>query len=54
MISSIVWLYLLDIGKINPDHAPWRIYIPVVILEVFIYTKILPKICDKLERRKKK
>lgn len=37
MISSLIWLYLLDIGKINPDSAPWLIYLPVCLVEVVVY-----------------
>ena len=46
MISSIIWLILLQIGKINPEHAPWRIYIPVCLIEVIVYFKCLAKIKD--------
>ena len=29
MISSIIWLILLQTGNITPEHAPWGIYLPV-------------------------
>ena len=41
MISSIIWIILVQIGKINPDNAPWEIYIPVCLVEVVIYFKLL-------------
>ena len=50
MLSSAVWLYLLGIGKINPDHAPWKIYLPIVFIECFIYMLCLPKIADLIDR----
>ena len=50
MISSIVWLILLHMGKINPDHAPWNIYFPLVAAEMFVCMKLLPKITDWLDK----
>ena len=50
MLSSVVWLYLLDIGKINPDHAPWKIYLPIVFIECVIYMLCLPKIADLIDK----
>jgi len=44
MISSIIWLILLQIGKINPEHAPWSIYLLVCLVEVIVYFKCLTKI----------
>lgn len=47
MISSLIWLYLIQLGKINADHAPWLIYLPITFVEMFIYLKfLLPKIGD--------
>ena len=50
MISSIVWLYLLYIGFIEAGKAPWKIYIPVVIVELIVYLLSLPKIADFIDR----
>ena len=50
MISSIVWLYLYKIGEINPDHAPWKIYLPIALVEVVVYLYSLPKVTDWLEK----
>lgn len=47
MFSSIVWLILLSIGKINPEHAPWSIYLPVCLVEVVVYFKLLTKCGEK-------
>jgi hypothetical protein len=44
MISSIIWLILLQTGNINPEHAPWSIYLPVCLVEVIVYFKCLTKI----------
>ena len=57
MISSIIWLYLYKIGEIDPDHAPWKIYLPLVLVEVVVYLYSLPKVTgfiEKLFRSKKK
>ena len=50
MISSIVWLIFLSMGKINPDHAPWDIYLPVAFVELVVYLKLLPKIADFIDK----
>ena len=41
MISSIIWLVLVQIRKINPDQAPWSIYLPVCLVEIVVYFKLL-------------
>ena len=43
MISSIVWLIMVQAGYINPDYAPWKIYIPICLIEVVVYFKCLTK-----------
>ena len=50
MISSIVWLILLHMGKINPDHAPWEIYLPIAFIEIVVYLKLLPKVTDFIDK----
>lgn len=50
MISSIVWLILLHMGKINPDCAPWSIYLPIAFIEVVVYLYSLPKIADFIDK----
>lgn len=50
MISSIVWLILLHMGKINADYAPWSIYIPIVFIEIVVYLKLFPKILDFIDK----
>lgn len=50
MFSSIVWLYLIEVGKINPDHAPWIIYLPIAFIECVVYLLSLPKIADLIDR----
>jgi hypothetical protein len=50
MISSIVWLYLYKIGEINPDKAPWKIYLPIVFIEIVVYLKLFPKILDFIDK----
>lgn len=50
MISSIVWLILLHMGKINPDYAPWEIYLPIAFIEVVVYLYSLPKIADFIDK----
>lgn len=52
MICSIVWIYLYFTGVINPDHAPWKVFFPVVAVELIIYRFALPKLCDWFDRRK--
>lgn len=43
MISSIIWLLLIQLNKINPDYAPWLIYLPICLVEVVVYFKCLTK-----------
>ena len=50
MISSIIWLILLDLGYINPDKAPWKIYLPIAFIEIVVYLLSLPKIADFTDR----
>lgn len=50
MISSIVWIYLYLTGAINPDNAPWKIYLPIVLVEVVVYLYSLPRITDWIEK----
>lgn len=50
MISSLVWLYLYKIGEINPDKAPWKIYLPIALVEVVVYLYSLPKITDFIDK----
>ena len=50
MISSIVWLIFLHMGKINPDRAPWKIYLPIVFIEIVVYLKSFPKILDFIDK----
>lgn len=50
MISSIVWLILLHMDYINPDKAPWKIYIPIVTVELIVYMLSLPKIADFIDK----
>lgn len=52
MISSLVWLLLVHTGRIDTEHAPWYIYIPVMLFEILVYFKTLPKICDYFDWRK--
>ena len=49
MISSIVWLILIQLGFIDTEHTPWYIYLPVCLIEIVVYVVSLPKICDWLE-----
>lgn len=49
MISSIVWLILIYLGKIDPQNAPWKIYIPVLLVEYVLIIIFLPKALDKLD-----
>lgn len=46
MISSLIWLYLIHIGRIDCDNAPWIIYLPIVLAEMISYLKFMPKIAD--------
>ena len=50
MISSIAWLILLHMGKINADHAPWKIYLPLVLVEVVVYLYSLPRVTDWIDK----
>lgn len=50
MISSLIWLYLYHVGMIDPDHAPWKIYLPIAFIEVVVYLYSLPKVTDWLEK----
>ena len=43
MISSLIWIILIQMGYINPDYAPWKIYLPVCLVEIVIYFKCLTK-----------
>ena len=47
MISSIIWIALLQAGVINGEHAPWIVYIPVCLVEIIVYFKCLTKWGDK-------
>ena len=51
MISSIIWLMFYFSGKIDPDHAPWKIYLPVVFVEVVVYLFSLPRVTDWLDKK---
>ena len=50
MISSIVWIVLVIQDKIDAQHAPWEIYLPVVFIELVVYMKLLPKIADFIDK----
>ena len=54
MISSVVWLYMVFTGHINPDKAPWIIYLPIVFIECAVYLLSLPKITDLIDRIRSK
>jgi hypothetical protein len=54
MISSIVWLILLGLEKIDPQNAPWSIYLPAVLVEYALTIIFLPKIMDKFDEWRKK
>ncbi len=43
MLSSLIWLVLLQLGKINAEQAPWEIYLPVCLVEVVVYFRCLNK-----------
>ena len=43
MISSIVWIILIQAGYINPYYAPWSVYLPVCLVETVVYFKLLTK-----------
>lgn len=50
MISSIVWIILVYFGKIDPQNAPWEIYIPVQLIEYVLIIIFLPKFLDKVDK----
>jgi len=50
MISSIIWIVLVMQDKIDAQHAPWDIYLPIVFVELVVYLKLLPKIADFIDR----
>ena len=41
MISSLIWLTLVILGKIDYNYAPWGIYLPIAITEMLIYFILL-------------
>lgn len=43
MISSLIWIILIQIGYINSEQAPWKTYLPVCLVEIVIYFKLLTK-----------
>ena len=43
MISSIIWLVLVHTGTINETFTPWGIYLPVCLVEIVVYFKLLTK-----------
>ena len=43
MISSLIWIMLVVKDVINPDDAPWSIYLPICLVETVIYFKLLTK-----------
>lgn len=43
MISSLIWIILIQIGYLNPDCAPWKIYLPVCLVEIVVYLRSLTK-----------
>ena len=53
MISSLIWLLLIKLGVIYPVHAPWKIYIPSLIVEVILDCIFIPKIMDKVDEWRK-
>lgn len=50
MVSSLTWLTLIFMGVIDPEHAPWIIYIPVATIEVLLYFYLLFRYGDKYEK----
>ena len=50
MISSLIWMMLIEKDVINPDRAPWKIYLPIALVEVVVYLFSLPKIADWLDK----
>lgn len=53
MISSLIWLLLIKLARINPLKAPWEIYFPVLIFETILTCIFLPKVLDKLDKWRK-
>jgi hypothetical protein len=43
MISSLLWIILVQVGYLNPEHLPWKIYLPVCLIEIIVYFKLLTK-----------
>lgn len=43
MISSIVWLLLVQLRMLDAEHLPWKIYLPVCLVEIVVYFKLLTK-----------
>lgn len=50
MISSLIWIMLVEKSVINPDRAPWKIYLPIALVEVVVYLYSLPKVTDFIEK----
>lgn len=53
MFSSLIWLILLQMHYLDSEHAPWKIYLPIVIIEMIIYLLSLPKIGNWIDNLKK-
>ena len=55
MLVSIIWLLAIYFEQININDGKllFRIYIPIVLVEIIIYTIMLPKILDFIDRWKK-
>lgn len=51
MLSSIVWLVLIQTGRITSNIVNWSIYIPVTMFECALYFKCMQKVCDRLEKK---
>jgi len=43
MISSLIWIILIQVGYLNPEQTPWKIYLPVCLVEIVVYFKCLLK-----------
>lgn len=43
MFTSITWLILLFMDKIDPMNAPWKIYFPILAVECIIYFRLMTK-----------
>ena len=50
MISSIVWLLLIQLKILDAEHAPWKIYLPIAFIEVVVYLLSLPKIAELVDK----